>query len=160
MSKAHDPHWRYIAFRITSQTKLSRRAIQNAITGRARHEKLPEAELPQLTRYEYPHAIIRVPHTRVSDARRLLQNLTWAIDAATKHTLQVETLLTSGTIKTLTTRLNILQQRGEPAPTTNNPRTASAPKGRHAHRKPSSLPRRNPPPASRRDPGPTDKSSP
>lgn len=114
MSKAHDPHWRYVAFRIHGETPLSRRSVQNAVLGRARREGVADDEAPQLTRYEWPHAIVRVHHFHLAAVRDWLPRITWAVEAAARVPVQVETLSSSGTIKTLTQRLGILQERGPP----------------------------------------------
>jgi len=118
VSKAHDPHWRYVAIRISGETRLSRRAVSNAILGRARREEIPDDEAPQLTRYEWPHAVVRVHHFRLDAARAWLPSITWAVEAAAKVPITVETLSSSGTIKALTTRLGILTDRGEAPPKT------------------------------------------
>ncbi len=120
MSKAHDPHWRYVAFRLEGPNPVSRKALQNAIKGRFRKEEWPDEELPQLTRFEWPHAIVKVHHFRLSDCRNVLPKMDWAVEAAAKVSFQVETLSSSGTIKTLTDRLGILSDRG-PAPSRKRP---------------------------------------
>ncbi len=137
MSKAHDPHWRYIALRFTGDTRLSRRAVSNAILGRARREEIPDEHAPQLTRYEWPHAVVRVHHHQLSATRAWLPNITWAFEAAAKIPVTVETLSSSGTIKALTTRLGILTERGE-AP----PKTGGKP-GARANNKPNNSPGRS-----------------
>ncbi len=114
MSKAHDPHWRYVAFRLDGSTPIGRRALGNALKGRFRKNGWPDEELPQLTRFEWPHAIIKVHHHRLADAREGLPKMDWAIENDAKVSLTVETLSSSGTIKTLTDRLGILQVRGPP----------------------------------------------
>lgn len=116
MSKAHDPHWRYVAFRLDGERPISRRALGNALKGRFRKDGWTDEELPQLTRFEWPHAIIKVHHHRLDDARAGLPKMDWAIENAAKVAFTVETLSSSGTIKTLTDRLGILADRGQPAP--------------------------------------------
>jgi RNase P/RNase MRP subunit POP5 len=115
MSKAHDPHWRYIAVKFTG-TAPSRSGLQNAIKGRFRKSGWPEEELPQLTRYKWPHAIIKFPHTRAIEGREVLPNMDWAIEGGEKLVFTTEPLRTSGTIKTLTDNLKILQVRGQKEP--------------------------------------------
>lgn len=114
MSKAHDPHWRYVAFRLHGEAPLSRRAVQNAVLGRARREGVPDDEAPQLTRYEWPHAIVRVHHFHLAAVREWLPRITWAVEAAARVPVTVETLSSSGTIRALTRRLGVLQERGQP----------------------------------------------
>ena len=114
VSKAHDPHWRYVAFRLHGETPLSRRAVQNAVLGRARREGVPDDEAPQLTRYEWPHAIVRVHHFHLAAVREWLPRITWAVEAAARVPVTVETLSSSGTIRALTRRLGILEERGRP----------------------------------------------
>lgn len=111
MSKAHDPHWRYIAVQFSGQ-KCSRQALSNAIKGRFRKEEWPEEELPQLTRFSWPHAIIKFPHFRALEGREVLPRMDWAIDGGARVSFKTETLRTSGTIKTLTDNLGILAERG------------------------------------------------
>ncbi len=155
MSKAHDPHWRYVAIKLSGETRLSRRTVSNAILGRARREDIPDDEAPQLTRYEWPHAIVRVHHYRLADAREWLPRITWAVEAATKVPLTVETLSSSGTIKALTTRIGVLTERGEAPPKANkgSQRGPSPPKygnPRQSSRKGQA--RRTQPPAKGRQP--------
>lgn len=112
MSKAHDPHWRYVAVRFEGSRPVSRRGLQNALKGRFRKLGFEDAELPHLTRYDWPHAIVKVPHHRLADARAGLPKMDWAIERGDKVPFRTETLLSSGTIKTLTDRLGVLQKRG------------------------------------------------
>lgn len=110
MSKAHDPHWRYVAFRLEGRP-VSRRALQNALKGTARRHGVPEEHLPQLTRYAWPHAITRIDHRHLEDLRALLPRIQWAIEGDERVALAVETLSSSGTIAALTRRLGILEER-------------------------------------------------
>lgn len=110
MSKAHDPHWRYIATHFDGPA-VSRQAMQNALIGRFRKAGWPNEDLPQLTRFSWPHAIIKFPHYRSLEGRELLPKLDWAIDG-NKIQFATKTLRTSGTIKTLTDSLGILEERG------------------------------------------------
>lgn len=112
MSKAHDPHWRYVAFRLDGDRPIGRPALVNAIKGRFRKLGWPDDDLPHLTRFEWPHAIVKVHHHRLAEAREGFPRMDWAIEGGTKVTFRVETLSASGTIKTLTDRLGILRQRG------------------------------------------------
>lgn len=112
MSKAHFPHWRYIAFRVRGDRAVSRRAMQNAVTGRSRKEGVADDDLPRLTRYAWPHGIVRVHHHRLAAARDWLPRITWAVQEGQKVPLRLDTLSASGTIKSLTDRLGILRERG------------------------------------------------
>ncbi len=141
MSKAHDPHWRYVAFRIDAETPLSRRAVGNAILGRARREDVPDDEAPQLTRYAWPHGIVRVPHHQLAAARDWLPRVTFAVEAGTKIPLTLETLSSSGTLKALTTRLGILTERGVP-PALEAKRAQQAPRKPRNPQGPRAPPRR------------------
>lgn len=112
MSKAHDPHWRYVALELDGPRPVSRRSLQNAIVGRARREGVSDA--PQLTRYAWPHAIVKVHHHALAAARAWLGRIDFAVEGEQKVPLRVRTLSSSGTIKALTDRLGILQERVEP----------------------------------------------
>ena len=105
MSKVSMPRPRYIAFRIDAATPLPRRAVGNAL--RAASKGWPEDQAPKLTRYEWPHGIVRVEHTEQADAKRLLA----AITAMDGIPVKVETLSASGTLKALTTRIGVLTKR-------------------------------------------------
>jgi RNase P/RNase MRP subunit POP5 len=107
MSKAGSPRWRYIAMRLEG-TPIARKALQNAIIGRARHEQVPE---PHLTRFEWPHAIVRATHATAEATRAMLGRLTFAVENDAKVELKAVTLGTSGTLKALTGRHRILMQR-------------------------------------------------
>ncbi|MGB1586361.1 MAG: hypothetical protein ACPHID_04885 [Thermoplasmatota archaeon] len=110
MSKAHFVHWRYIAVKMDGP-KLSRRELNKAVMALGRKRGLPEGRWPSLTRYEYPHAIIRVQHMDAWACRQWLAAGLAVKDGATPATLALETLSSSGTIKTLTERLGILLKR-------------------------------------------------
>lgn len=153
MSKAHDPHWRYVAFRIQGETPLSRRAVQNAVLGRSRREEVPDEEAPQLTRYEWPHAIVRVHHFQLANVREWLPRLTWAVEAAAKVPIEVETLSSSGTIKALTQRLGILQERGQPPEKNKGPSVGGKPR-LDAPRRTGSSPTKSPATSPGRGPAP------
>lgn len=111
MSKAHDPHWRYIALRLDGDRAVSRRSLQNALLGRARKEDVADADAPQLTRYAWPHAIVKVHHHQMARARDWLPRVDFAVDGD-RVALTVQTLGASGTIRSLTERLGILDERG------------------------------------------------
>ncbi len=106
MSKAHMPHWRYVAVHLEGEP-AGRRSLQTAITQAARAAGVPEDRLPNVTRFEWPHAIIRFRHMDVDTGRAWLASI---------HDLQgsaatVTTMKTSGTIKSLTDKLGILTKR-------------------------------------------------
>lgn len=104
MSKVSMPRPRYVAFRIEGPKELPRRAVGNAL--RAASQDWPEGAAPQLTRYAWPHGIVRVEHTGQARAIALLNGLV-AIDGP----VRVETLSSSGTLKALTGRLGLLEDR-------------------------------------------------
>lgn len=131
MSKAHDPHWRYVAFRLDDAARpLTRRAIGNALKGRFRKLGWPDDELPQLTRFEHPHGIVKVYHHRLQDCRDGLPKMDWAVEAAAKVSFTTVTLSSSGTIKALTDRLGVLQERGAVGPGAKGAKGAPGPKPR------------------------------
>lgn len=99
---------RYVAFRIDQEAPVSRRAVGQALQAAAREAGLAEA--PQLTRYAFPHGIVRVSHEHLATLRALLPRLR----APNGQAIPVETLLTSGTILALTSRLGVLGTRGAP----------------------------------------------
>ena len=101
---------RYVAFRIDSAGAVSRRAAGQAILAAARGHGMPSGAEPQLTRYAFPHGIVRVSHEHIAAVRRLLP----AVAEMGGATVRVETLGTSGTLLALTSRLGVLSQRGEP----------------------------------------------
>ncbi len=112
MSKIAMDRPRYIAFRIESARPLARRAFQNALRGRAKHDGVDPDAL-QLTRYEFPHGIVRAPHELAPALRALLPRITFAVEENERIEVRVATLSTGGTLRALTTRLGILQERGE-----------------------------------------------
>jgi RNase P/RNase MRP subunit POP5 len=111
MSKIAMPRPRYVAFAVRAPVPVSRRAFANALKGRARHEGWPDADGPHLTRFAYPHGIVRVEHTHLAKARALLPAITLAMEGGTRVEFSVETLSSSGTLKALTTRLGVLADR-------------------------------------------------
>ena len=107
MSKVSMPRPRYVAFRIDGPRPLARRAVGAAVRNAAKAAGWPDADAPQLTRYAWPHGIVRVEHTRAAGAKGLLQAIT-AIDG---DAVRVATLSTSGTLDALTSRLGVLTER-------------------------------------------------
>jgi RNase P/RNase MRP subunit POP5 len=115
MSKVSMPRPRYVAFELKAATPVSRRAFSNALRGRARHEGWTDADGPHLTRYAFPHGIVRVEHTKAEACRRLLVAITWAVEGSARVDLEVTPLSTSGTLKALTDRVGVLKERAAPA---------------------------------------------
>lgn len=107
MSNVTMPRPRYVAVRIDGATPAPRRAFGLALRAAAQAAAWPDAAQPHLTRYAWPHAIVRVEHTQVAAVRLLLEGLR-ALDG---HPVRVACLSTSGTLKALTGRLGILQTR-------------------------------------------------
>ena len=115
MSKVSMPRPRYLAFEVKAATPVSRRAFANALKGRARHEGWADADGPHLTRYAFPHGIVRVEHTHAAKGRALLAGVTWAVEGGARVELTVEPLSTSGTLKALTDRVGVLKERAAAA---------------------------------------------
>lgn len=109
------PRPRYVAFEVAAAVPVSRKAFANALKGRARHEGWPDGDGPHLTRYAFPHGIVRVEHTRLADARALLPGITWVQEGGERVEVAVRTLLASGTLRALTERLGVLRERAAPA---------------------------------------------
>jgi RNase P/RNase MRP subunit POP5 len=107
MSKVSSDRPRYIAFQIHGGRPVSRRAVGDALGAAARQAGWPGP--PQLTRYEWPYGIVRVSHEFDARARQLVAGLPLGLDA------RCETLATSGTIRALTRRVGVLEERGETA---------------------------------------------
>ena len=105
------PRPRYVAFRLAGATPVSRKAFANALKGRARQEGWADGDGPHLTRYGWPHGIVRVEHTHLARCRALLPGITWAIEGGARVEFAVETLSSSGTLKALTERVGVLQER-------------------------------------------------
>lgn len=99
------PRPRYIAFRIDAAAPLPRRSVGSALRQAAK--AWPEGTAPQLTRFEWPHGIVRIEHTEQAAARKLLAGL--AVMDGTP--VKIETLSASGTLKALTTRIGVLTKR-------------------------------------------------
>jgi RNase P/RNase MRP subunit POP5 len=105
------PRPRYVAFRVDAAAPISRRAFGNALRAAAKSAGWAEADGPHLTRYEWPHGIVRVDHAALSRCRALLPTLGEAVEAGGRVSMAVETLSSSGTLKALTDRLGILRER-------------------------------------------------
>ena len=115
MSKVSMPRPRYVAFALKAAAPVSRRAFANALKGRARHEGWADPDGPHLTRYAFPHGIVRVEHSRAAACRSLLAGVTWAVEGGARVDLSVQTLSTSGTLKALTDRVGVLKERAAQA---------------------------------------------
>ena|SRR5688572_20511925 len=111
MSKVSMPRPRYVAFQMAGAQPVSRRAFANALRGRARHEGWADADGPHLTRYAWPHGIVRVEHTHLARCRALLPGVTWAMEGGARVEIAVETLSSSGTLKALAGRVGVLRGR-------------------------------------------------
>jgi len=99
MSKVAMPRPRYIAFAIDGARPAARGEVQQALRA------LPGS--PQLTRYAWPHGIVRVEHGHEAACRAALARVQRVGDQAAT----VRPLSTSGTLLALTTRLGVLQER-------------------------------------------------
>jgi RNase P/RNase MRP subunit POP5 len=93
--KAPGERWRYIAFRVTEGGPFVRRDFLTALMQRARGTSMDSAF--RITVYEPEVAILKVPHMLKEDAVTLLLS----VDTVAGRPCTVETLRTSGTIKTL-----------------------------------------------------------
>ena len=105
------PHWRYIACHAASERSLERRAVQTTLTQAARAAGVPEDRLPQVTRIDGEHFIVKVRHMDLAGARAWLPAIRVVRLKGADVPVQIETLSSSGTIKTLTDRLGILRTR-------------------------------------------------
>lgn len=115
MSKVSMPRPRYVAFELAAPAPVPRRAFANAIRAAARAGGWAEADAPQLTRYAWPHGVVRVEHLHAARARGLLAGITWAQDGAGPRVgVQVRTLATSGTLKALAGMTGVLGGRDAP----------------------------------------------
>ena len=87
--------WRYIAFAIGSDCVVERGEFLNALMAAARSTTLGGAF--RITVFEGNFGILKVPHTLKDEAIRVLKS----VDRVRGTPCTVDTLLTSGTIKTL-----------------------------------------------------------
>ena len=87
--------WRYIAFTIESGCEFSRGDFLNALMAGSRGTLLEGSF--RITVFENNFGILKVPHTLKDEAIRVLKS----VDHVKAEACKVETLLTSGTIKTL-----------------------------------------------------------
>lgn len=110
MSKAHFVHWRYIAVALDGP-KVSRRDLNRAVLELGRSRGLPEDRWPSLTRYDFPHALVRVQHMDAWPCREWLAKGLTVKHNGKATSLAVATLRTSGTVKTVTEKLGILLKR-------------------------------------------------
>lgn len=107
MSKVSMPRPRYVAFRIDAAKPVARRGLANALRDACKAAAWPADRPLQLTRFAWPHGIVRVEHTEAAAARGLLAS----VGACEGQPVAVQGLGTSGTLKALTTRLGFLQER-------------------------------------------------
>jgi RNase P/RNase MRP subunit POP5 len=156
VSKAPDPHWRYVALRLECPRPVSRRAVQNALTGAGRQHGVVDEWLPQLTRFGWPHAIVRMHHHQLAAAREWLPKVDFVVEGD-KLPFSVATLSSSGTIKTLTDRLGLLAERGQKAGANGKPAPSGSGKSASRPTKPAQAsPRPVKPEASVKAPRPAD----
>jgi RNase P/RNase MRP subunit POP5 len=87
--------WRYIAFAIGSDCDVQRGDFLNALMTAARGTALGSTF--RITVFEGNFGILKVPHTLKDEAIRVLRT----VDRIKGAACSVDTLLTSGTIKTL-----------------------------------------------------------
>ena len=112
MSKVAMPRPRYVAAILEAQTggspaAVSRNAFAEALQAAARSMGW-QGSPPQLIRYAFPHAIVRVEHGQLAAAKAALA----AIRQAGGAQVRVATVSTSGTLRALTSRTGVLQERG------------------------------------------------
>ncbi len=96
--KAPGERWRYIAFRVTEGGPFARNDFLSSLIHMARGTPMDGGF--RITVYEPEVAILKVPHTLKDDAIALLAS----VDRVAGRACRVETLRTSGTIKTLKDR--------------------------------------------------------
>ena len=113
---------RYVAFELSGREPLARRDVTQAITTAAKSTPGWAGPPPQMTRYSWPHGIVRVEHDQLAAVRKLLSGL-----AERLHDTKVRTLSSSGTLAALTGRLGILAERSEPRPPAPRPSPVSRP---------------------------------
>ncbi len=87
--------WRYIAFKISSGTKVARNDFLGAMI--AASKSTPLANSFRITVFEGDFGILKVPHILKEDAIKVLNS----IDSIKGTSCKVESLKTSGTIRTL-----------------------------------------------------------
>ncbi len=93
--KAPGERWRYIAFRVSEGGPFARNDFLSSLIYRARGTVMDNGF--RITVYEPEVAILKVPHELKDDAIALLVS----VDRVSGRPCKVETLKTSGTIKTL-----------------------------------------------------------
>ena len=96
--KAPGERWRYIAFRVSGGGPFARNDFLSSLINRARGTSMDGGF--RITVYEPEVAILKVPHMLKDDAISLLAS----VDRVAGQACRVETLQTSGTIKTLKER--------------------------------------------------------
>lgn len=96
--KAPGERWRYIAFRVSEGGPFARNDFLHSLISRSRGTSMDNSF--RITVYEPEVAILKVPHFLKDDAISLLES----VDRVSGRACRVETLRTSGTIKTLKER--------------------------------------------------------
>jgi len=87
--------YRYIAFRVETEVPLARNDFLSSLLSRSRGTALGDRF--RITVFEPEVGILKVPHTLKDDAIEVLSS----VDSVRGRPCRVETLKTSGTIKTL-----------------------------------------------------------
>lgn len=118
MSSVTMPRPRYVAFQLDGAEPMARRDVAAALSAAAKAEWKGTA--PQLTRYGWPHGIVRCEHDQLKPLLALLDRMAGGWNGTTLRTLS-----TAGTILALTSRLGILAGRAEPPPPRAGPAAAS-----------------------------------
>jgi len=90
--------WRYIAFAIKSECEVERADFLDALMACSRGTPLGSSF--RITVFECNFGILKVPHMLKGEALSVLRS----VDSVGRSACSVETLLTSGTIKTLKTK--------------------------------------------------------
>lgn len=99
---AGDPRVRYIGFRLHTERPVDRKALIEAIRRTGRRFEGAEAAAPWLTRYDGTLGVVRCIHAGVAVTRKILDAIEEVPVDGASVPVRVETLATSGTIRTLT----------------------------------------------------------
>ena len=102
--------WRYIAFAIASGGEVARGDFLNALMTNARGTPLDGSF--RITVFERNFGILKVPHTLKDEAIRVLKS----VDHVKGVACSVDTLRTSGTIKTLKQKYSARMGKAEGDP--------------------------------------------
>jgi len=102
--------WRYIAFSIASGCEVTRGDFLNAVMMSAHGTPLDGSF--RITVFERNFGILKVPHTLKDDAIRVLKS----VDHVKGIACTVDTLRTSGTIKTLKQKYSVRMENAKEDP--------------------------------------------